>query len=91
MECLERTIVQLNILDVGETYRVTTNEGRYSRDMELKLLGCYRDHYLFMDALGRRESFQKTGLFSGDWMVKGIDPRKVLNGAAVKLRGNNQI
>lgn len=89
MECLERSIIQLDILEVGQTYRVITNEGRYSRDMELELVGCFRDHYLFKDSLGRKESFLKTDFFSGGWKIKGINPKKILREAAEKLRGQN--
>jgi|GEM_PF-5965338 len=90
MECLERSIIQLDILEVGQTYRVITNEGRYSRDMELELVGCYKDHYSFKDSLGRKESFLKTDFFSGGWKIKGINPKKILLEAAEKLRGNTE-
>jgi hypothetical protein len=86
MECLKRSIIQLDILEVGQTYRVITNEGRYSRDMELELVGCYKDHYSFKDSLGRKESFLKTDLFSGVWEIKGFNPRERLLTAAGKMQ-----
>ncbi len=85
--CLKRAIVQLDILEPGMTYGVVVNDGRYSRDELMQLIGCYKDHYLFINEKGFKESFLKSDLLNGSWKVKGINPRKMLLEAAEKLSG----
>lgn len=85
-ECLRRSIVQMDLLNPGEVYRIKVNAGKHSRDEDMELVECYKDHYLFINAKGFRESFLKTDLFSGVWEIRGFNPRERLLTAAGKMQ-----
>jgi len=86
MECLERSIIQLDLLTPGETYKIRINDSRRPREEDMTLVECYKDHYSFINAKGFKESLLKTDLFSGGWEVDGINPREKLLRAAGKMQ-----
>ena len=72
---LSKEIIQEDFLEAGQYYKITTKHksDRNSTKLKsekLKVIGCYSNHYLFINEKGIKHSFTKLNYYLKEWQYE---------------------